>query len=98
MLLLSLVLVFGAPVAARAALLGDASISYSAERTVTVNGRSYTGMVFHVPGHERHEQEIQEIPEIVILDAATKQASDRADAEELCRLRLSQRHGRARRP
>ncbi len=74
MLLLSLVLVFGAPVAARAALLGDASISYSAERTVTVNGRSYTGMVFHVPGHERHEQEIQGIPEIVILDAATKQA------------------------
>lgn len=74
MLLLGLMLVLALPSAARAALLGDASISYSAERTVTVNGRSYTGMVFHVPGHERHEQAIQGIPEIIILDAAAKEA------------------------
>jgi hypothetical protein len=56
---------------ARAALLGDAGVPYSAERTVTVNGRSYTGMVFHIPGHDRHEQDIQGIAEIVLLDAAT---------------------------
>jgi hypothetical protein len=68
-----LVLVLAAgPMAGRAvaALLGDASIPYRAVRTVTVNGHSYSGAVFHIPGRERHEQEIQGIPEIVILDAA----------------------------
>lgn len=72
-LLLSLALLVVMAGAAHAALLGDASIAYSAERTVTVNGKSYSGMVFHVPGHERHEQTIQGIAEVVILDAATKQ-------------------------
>jgi len=69
---LCLALVVALPAVARAALLGDAGISYSAERTVTVNGSSYSGMVFHVPGHERHEQQIQGIAEVVILDAAAK--------------------------
>jgi hypothetical protein len=66
-----------APVAAaaQAAMLGDATVPYSAERTVTVNGRSYTGKVFHVPGHERHEQEIQGIPEVVLLDVAAKRGT-----------------------
>lgn len=74
-LLLSLCLMLAAtaPGAARAALFGDASIAYSAERTVTVNGKSYSGMVFHVPGHERHEQTIQGVAEVVVLDAAAKQ-------------------------
>jgi hypothetical protein len=72
-LLLSLALVVAAPAAAHAALFGDARIAYSAECTVTVNGKSYSGMVFHIPGHERNEQNIQGIAEVVILDAATKQ-------------------------
>ena len=59
--------------AAAAALLGDAGIAYSAERTVTVNGKSYSGMVFHIPGRDRHEQVILGFPEVVILDAAQKQ-------------------------
>jgi hypothetical protein len=62
-----------APGTATAAMLGDAAVSYSAERTVVVNGHSYTGMVFHTPGHDRHEQEIQGIPEVILLDAAAKQ-------------------------
>jgi hypothetical protein len=61
--------------AARAAMLGDAALSYSAQRTVTVNGRSYSGMVFHIPGHERHEQEIAGISEVILLDVATKQGA-----------------------
>lgn len=72
-LLLCLMLAPAVPATARAALFGDASIAYSAERTVTVNGNSYSGMVFHIPGHERHEQEIQGIAEVVILDAAAKE-------------------------
>src|SRR5438046_542229 len=70
--LLSLALALPAG-AARAAMLGDAAVSYSAERTVVVNGHSYTGMVFHTPGHDRHEQEIQGIPEVILLDGAAKQ-------------------------
>ena len=58
---------------AHAAMLGDASVPYSAQRTVTVNGRSFVGMVFHVPGRERHEQQIQGISEVIILDAGAKQ-------------------------
>ena len=58
---------------ALARLIGDAALSYSAERIVTVNGRSYTGMVFHIPRHDRHEQEIAGITEVVILDAAARQ-------------------------
>jgi hypothetical protein len=74
MLLLTLgLLVCAVASRGQAALLGDAAIPYSAERTVTVNGKSYTGMVFHSPGHDRHEQAIQGIPEVVILDAAAKQ-------------------------
>jgi hypothetical protein len=57
---------------ARAAMLGDAAVSYSAERTVTVNGHNYNGMVYHVPGHERHEQELQGMPEVILLDTAAK--------------------------
>jgi hypothetical protein len=52
----------------RAALLGDANVSYTAQSTVTVNGRSYAGTVFHIPGRDRHEQEIQGVAEVVILD------------------------------
>jgi hypothetical protein len=70
LLLLSLLL---APASAQAAMLGDASVPYSAERTVTVNGKSYTGMVFHTPGHDRHEQAIAGIAEVFILDADSKQ-------------------------
>src|SRR5579864_7470149 len=72
MMLFSLALVLPSRMAT-AAMLGDAAISYSAERTVVVNGHSYTGMVFHTPGHDRHEQEIQGIPEVILLDAAAKQ-------------------------
>jgi len=72
MMLFSLALALP-PRIATAAMLGDAAISYSAERTVVVNGHSYTGMLFHAPGHDRHEQEIQGIPEVILLDAAAKQ-------------------------
>jgi hypothetical protein len=73
-MLLTLAVLTGAVApAARAALLGDASVAYSAECTVTVDGKSYAGMVFHTPGHQRHEQAVQGIAEIVLLDAAAKQ-------------------------
>lgn len=57
---------------ARAAMLGDASVPYRAERTVTVDGRTYSGRVFHEPGHQRHEQDMFGMHEIFLLD--TKEA------------------------
>jgi hypothetical protein len=56
--------------AVRAALLGDASVPFSADRTVTVNGKSYSGRVFAVPGRQRHEQDLFGMREVFILDSA----------------------------
>lgn len=58
---------------AAAAMLGDARVPFRAERTVTINGRIYTGPLFHIPGHERHEQELWGTKEVFILDAKTAQ-------------------------
>jgi hypothetical protein len=71
MVLLSLLLIAAAP-SARPRMLGDAAIGYSADRSVTVNGQTYRGMVFHMPGYDRHEQQIHGIAEVIILDAAAK--------------------------
>lgn len=53
---------------AAAAMLGDAAVSYRAMRTVTVNGHTYTGPVFHEPGHQRHEQVLLGMNEVFLLD------------------------------
>lgn len=53
---------------AKAADLLDAPVSFSATRTVTVDGKVYTGPMFHVPGRERHEQSLLGMQEVFILD------------------------------
>ncbi|HEX4112773.1 MAG TPA: hypothetical protein VH020_09580 [Stellaceae bacterium] len=53
---------------AAAEIVGDASVPYSATRTVTVNSKSYTGKVFHIPGKQRHDVDINGIPLSFILD------------------------------
>jgi hypothetical protein len=53
------------PAAAR--MLGDPSVSFSADSTITVGDRSFTGKVFAIPGSQRHEQAIGGIPQVVIL-------------------------------
>ncbi len=60
---------------ARAALLGDARVSFSALRTVTVNGHAYTGRLFHAPGHERDEQDLGIGRGVFLIDAADKHVS-----------------------
>lgn len=50
-----------------AALL-DAPVSYSATRNVTVDGKRYTGPMYHEPGRERHEQVMLGMQEIFLLD------------------------------
>ena len=51
-----------------AADLLDAPVSFSATRTVTVNGKVYTGPMFHIPGRERHEQTLLGMQEVFLLD------------------------------
>jgi hypothetical protein len=59
---------FAAAPHARAALLGDASVPYRAERTVTVDGRIYSGSVVAAPGHQRHEQNLFGMNDVFLLD------------------------------
>ena len=52
----------------QAAALLDAPVSYSATRNVTVDGKLYTGPMYHEPGRERHEQVMLGMQEIFLLD------------------------------
>lgn len=58
---------------AAAAMVGDASVPFRAERTVTVGTHTYTGLLFHTPGHQRHEQDLMGMREVFLLDTATSQ-------------------------
>jgi hypothetical protein len=58
---------------AHAAALLDAPISFSATRTVTVDGKPYTGAMFHAPGRERDEQKLGAMDMAFILDSQSSQ-------------------------
>jgi hypothetical protein len=68
MLLVAVLGGFVAPALARAAIIGDASVPYSATRIVTVDGKTYRGKVFHAPGKQRHDVDINGIPFTFILN------------------------------
>jgi hypothetical protein len=53
---------------AGAAMVGDASVPFRAQRSVTVDGRVYTGTLFHTPGHQRHDQDMFGMHEEFLLD------------------------------
>jgi hypothetical protein len=56
-----------APGAARAATLGEAQIGFTADRSLVIDGRSYQGKIWAMPGKERHEQAIQSFRPIFLL-------------------------------
>jgi hypothetical protein len=62
---LLLAVMLAPPAAAR--MLGDPSVPFSADSTISVGDRSFRGKVFAIPGSQRHEQAIGGIPQIVIL-------------------------------
>jgi hypothetical protein len=41
--------------------LGDARVGFSAERILVLDGRRYVGRMWHMPGEQRHEQELPAI-------------------------------------
>ena len=49
--------------------LGDARVGFSAERVLVIDGQSYLGKMWHMPGEQRHEQELPGIKPVFILRA-----------------------------
>jgi hypothetical protein len=68
-LIVLLLAVLAAP--ALAETLGDARVGFSAERVLIINGQSYVGRMWHMPGEQRHEQDLAALRPIFILRAGT---------------------------
>jgi hypothetical protein len=62
-----LALLLALPLPAAAQLLGDARVGFTADRTVVVNDRTFQGRVWSMPGKQRHEQDIEGIPQVILL-------------------------------
>lgn len=56
--------------AAFARVLGDAGVSYSADRVLNVNGQHFDGVVYAMPGFQRHEQIMSGIQQVAIFNLA----------------------------
>ena len=54
---------------ALAETLGDARVGFSAERVLVIDGQSYVGRMWHMPGEQRHEQDLPALKPIFILRA-----------------------------
>lgn len=54
---------------ALAETLGDARVGFSAERVLVINGQDYIGKMWHMPGQQRHEQDLLAIRPAFILRA-----------------------------
>jgi len=52
-------------------VLGDARVGFSAERILVVDGRSYIGRIWQMPGEQRHEQELPALSPVFILRAGS---------------------------
>lgn len=68
-LLLATILPVAVP--ASADTLGDARVGFSAERILILDGRSYVGKMWHMPGEQRHEQELPGLKSVFILRAGS---------------------------
>ena len=55
------------PTVGLAATLGEARIGFTADRLLVVDGHSYQGKIWTMPGKERHEQTIQGFRPIFLL-------------------------------
>ena len=49
--------------------IGDARVGFTAERVLILDGRSYTGRMWHMPGKQRHEQDLEAIQPVFLLHA-----------------------------
>ncbi len=51
--------------------LGDARVGFTAERVLVLDGRRYVGRMWHMPGEQRHEQDLPAIKPVFILRAGS---------------------------
>ena len=57
---------------ASAEIVGDASVGFTAERTLIIDGQRYVGMMWHMPGEQRHEQVLPAMKSVLILRDGSK--------------------------
>jgi hypothetical protein len=70
-ILLALAVISPITAAARAETLGDARVGFTAERVLTIDGQSYVGRMWHMPGAQRHEQDLPALKPVFILHAGS---------------------------
>jgi hypothetical protein len=56
---------------ASAATLGEAKTGFSADRVLVIDGKTYQGKLWTMPGMERHEQNLNGIPAAFVLRGDT---------------------------
>ena len=54
---------------AQAETIGDARVGFTAERVLILDGRSFVGRMWHMPGEQRHEQNFPALKPVFILRA-----------------------------
>ena len=54
---------------AQAETIGDARVGFTAERVLILDGRSFVGRMWHMPGEQRHEQDFPAVKPVFILRA-----------------------------
>src|SRR5205807_2716411 len=61
------------PIAAPASAetLGDARVGFSAERVLVIDEQTYVGRMWHMPGEQRHEQDLPAVKPVFILRAGS---------------------------
>ena len=67
--LLALLLAGGLP--AQAGTLGDPTVGFRAERILVFNGHRYVGLMWSMPGEQRHEQNLPAMRPVFILHAGS---------------------------
>jgi hypothetical protein len=65
--LLAAIAVLAGPAQAAARMLGDPSVPFSADRSLTVGDRSFSGKLYAIPGSQRHEQQVAGVEQVIIL-------------------------------
>jgi hypothetical protein len=53
----------------QAETIGDARVGFTAERVLILDGRSFVGRMWHMPGEQRHEQDFPTLKPVFILRA-----------------------------
>jgi hypothetical protein len=62
----------GGAIQSAAETLGDARVGFTAERVLVFDRHRYVGRIWHMPGEQRHEQDLPAIKPVFILRAGSR--------------------------